>query len=122
MNAGFSRRLNDGGGVLGVVRLQNVHGEIRQQLRPGWAVLLGASYGNNHSLTVPTLGSPTSINAASVGGSLERNLGQSLGLRLGYAHDFQDQIGGTDTTTLGRANRNRFFVTLGYQWAKPLGR
>ena len=120
--AGYSRRINDGGGVLGVVLSQTVHGDVRQQLRPGWAISVGASYGNNDSLTVPSPGSATSVNAASVGTSLERNIGKSLGLRLGYAHDFQEQIGSTDAALQGTAHRNRVFVTLGYQWARPLGR
>ena len=120
--AGYSRRINDGGGVLGVVLSQTVHGDVRQQLRPGWAISVGASYGNNDSVTVPVSGSATSVNTASVGTSLERNIGKSLGLRLGYAHDFQKQIGSTDASVEGNANRNRFFVTLGYQWARPLGR
>jgi hypothetical protein len=120
--AGYSRRVSDGGGVLGVVRLQSVHGDLRQQVLPGWAVAVGASYGNNDSLTVPTSGSATSVNSASVGASLERNIGKSLGLRLGYAHDFQEQIGSTDANLQGSAHRNRFSVTLGYQWARPLGR
>jgi hypothetical protein len=119
---GFSRRLNDGGGVLGVVRLQSVHASLRQELFPGWAFGLSGSYGNNKALTVPVAGSATSIDTATAGVSLERNLGRNLGLRLGYEHDFQDQTGTTNPLFLGGAHRNRFFVTLGYQWARPLGR
>jgi len=119
--AGYSRRINDGGGVLGVVRVQSVHGGVRQQLLPGWAVAVGASYGHNESLTVPSPGSARSVNSASVSASLERNLGKSLGLYVGYAHDFQEQIGAADPFQ-GPAHRNRYFVTLGYQWARPLGR
>ncbi len=120
--AGYSRRINDGGGVLGAVRLQSVHGDIRQELFPGWAVAVGASYGNNESLTVPLAAGAKSVNSASVGASLERNLGKNLSLRLGYGHDFQEQIGSPDPNLQGGAHRNRFFVTLGYQWARPLGR
>lgn len=122
VTAGYSRRINNGGGLLGVVRLQGVHGEIRQQLRPGWAASVGASYGNNKSLTIPTAESASKINSASIGMALERNLGKSLGLRVGYAHDFQEQIGTTDPAFQGTAHRNRFSVTLGYQWSRPLGR
>jgi hypothetical protein len=122
MTAGYSRRINDGGGVLGVVRFQSVHGDVRQQLFPGWAVAVGASYGNNESLTVPFAGSARSVNTTSVGASLERNIGKSLGLRVGYAHDFQEQFGSADPLRQGGAHRNRVSVTLGYQWAKPLGR
>ena len=120
--AGYSRQISSGGGVLGVVRFQGVRGEVRQQLLLGWVVGVGASYGNNHSLTVPSAGSAGKINSATAAVSLERNLGKSLGLRVGYEHDLQEQIGVTDPTLQGTAHRNRFFVTLGYQWARPLGR
>ncbi len=117
--AGYSRQISDGGGVLGVVRLQGVHGQVRQQLFPGWAATVAANYGRNESVTVPTQGSASRINSASVGGSLERNLGRSLALNLGYTHDFQEQFGGAFA---GPAHRDRFSVTLGYQWSRPLGR
>ncbi|MFY9560057.1 MAG: hypothetical protein WAQ52_07475 [Terriglobales bacterium] len=116
---GYSRQISDGGGILGVVRLQGIHGDVRQQLLPGWAVAVGASYGKNESLTVPFEGSAGKINSSSVGVSLERNLGRSLGLRVGYNHDFQEQFGGA---LPGPAHRNRVSVTLGYQWYRPLGR
>jgi len=53
-------------------------------------------------------------------------VGRSIGLRMGYSHDFQQQFGvpgSTQTSPLQTldASRNRFFVTLSYQWAKPLG-
>jgi len=120
--AGFSRRVTDGGGVLGAVRSQSVHGNVRRQLLPKWAVALGASYGNNKVLTSAFTGSGSStINVTSVSASLERNVGRSLGLGLGYSHDFQQQSGYADATQKVDEHRNRFFVTLSYQWAKPLG-
>ncbi len=122
VSAGYSRQISNGSGVLGAVRFQGVHGEVRQQLLPGWAVGVGASYGNNNSLTVPSAGSAGKINSATVGASLERNLGKSLSLRMGYEHDFQEQIGVADPSLQGTVHRNRFSVTLGYQWARPLGR
>jgi hypothetical protein len=103
-----------------------VHGNYRRELAPGWAANFSGSYGANHSLTVPFSDSPASLNLTSAGVSVERNLGRSLGLRLGYAHDFQEQLGvpgatpSSPTQTLD-AHRNRAFVTLSYQWAKPLG-
>jgi hypothetical protein len=44
-----------------------------------------------------------------------------LGLHFGYAHDFQQQSGFADPAQKLDAHRNRFFITLSYQWAKPLG-
>ena len=122
VSAGFSRTISDGGGLLGAVRLQTVHGTFRRELVPGWAAAFTASYGTNQSLIVPSATSASSINLTSAGVSLERNVGKSIGLRLGYSHDFQEQFLGFEvpTQTLD-AHRNRFFVTLSYQWAKPLG-
>ena len=126
LSAGYSRTISDGGGVLGAVRLQTVHGDFRRQLTPGWSAALTASHGTNQSLTVPFATSASSINQTSAGVSVERNVGKSIGLRMGYSHDFQEQFGvpgPTQTSPLQTldASRNRFFFTLSYQWAKPLG-
>ena len=121
LSAGYSRSISDGGGVLGVVRLQNVYGTFRHELVPGWAIALMASHGTNQSLIVPSAGDASSINLTSAGISLARNVGKSIGLRLGYSHDFQEQFGLPAPNPTIDAHRNRFFVTLSYQWAKPLG-
>ena len=120
--AGYSKRVNDGGGVLGVVRLQSIHANFRRELFPGWAASFGVGYGQNRSLTLPVGGSPTSIDTTSFSASLERNIGRSLGLRMGYWRDFQSQSGSSITSQNFDAHRNRYSVTLSYQWAKPLGR
>jgi len=122
LSAGYSRSISDGGGVLGTVRLQNVHANFRRELVPGWAAALNVVHGTNQSLVLPPSSSASSINLTSAGISLERNVGKSIGLRLGYNHDFQEQyFAPTATTSTLDASRNRFFVTLSYQWAKPLG-
>ncbi|MBZ5665701.1 MAG: hypothetical protein LAO30_13950 [Acidobacteriia bacterium] len=121
VSAGYSRGVSDGGGLLGSVLLQTVHGTVSHQLTPAWAAALNASYGANQSLVAPSTSSASSINLTSAGVSVERNVGKSLGLRLGYAHDFQEQFGLPALNPTQDAHRNRFFVTLSYQWAKPLG-
>jgi hypothetical protein len=119
-SAGYSRIISDGSGLLGAVRLQSVHGNFRREITAGWAAALTGSYGTNHELIGPP-GSATSINSASAGISVERNVRKSLGLRMGYNHDFQQQFGLAAATPTQTASRNRVFVTLSYQWAKPLG-
>ncbi len=126
VSGGYSRTVSDGGGVLGSVRVQTIYGNFRRQLTPGWVAALSASHGTNQSLTVPFTASASSVNLTSAGISLERNVGRSIGLRMGYSHDFQQQFGvpgSTQTSPLQTldASRNRFFVTFSYQWAKPLG-
>ena len=126
LSAGYSRITSDGAGVLGTVRLQSVYFNLRRQLTPGWAAGLNVSHGTNQSMIVPTATSANSANLTSVGVSLERNVGRSFGLRMGYSHDFQQEFGvpgSTQTSPLQTfdASRDRFFVTLSYQWAKPIG-
>ncbi len=121
LTAGYSRTISDGGGVLGTVRVQNVHGNFRREFVPGWAASVTASYGANDSLIVPFATSANSIDLTSAGVQLERNIGKSVGMRLGYTHDFQQQLGVPGSTQTLDASRNRFFFTLSYQWAKPLG-
>lgn len=122
VTAGYAKRISDGGGILGAVRLQDIHAAVRRELIPGWAATLGVSHGSNGALTLASSRSATSIKTTSVGASLERNIGQSLGFQFGYFRDFQNQSGASDASQNFDANRNRFSVTLSYQWAKSLGR
>jgi hypothetical protein len=119
VSAGYSRSISDGGGILGAVLLQNVHASFRRELVPGWAATVTAIHGTNQSIGVTSSSNASSINLTSAGVSLERNVGKSVGFRLGYSHDFQQQFGSPVQTF--NASKNRFFVTLSYQWAKPLG-
>ncbi len=122
LSAGYSRTVSDGGGLLGPVRLQNIYGTVRREFVPRWTVALTANHGTNQSLILPSPTGASSINLTSAGVSLERNVAKSVGFRMGYAHDFQQEYGlaAPSPSTLD-AHRNRFFVTLSYQWAKPLG-
>ena len=121
VSGGYSRSISDGGGILGAVRLQNIHGNLRRQLVPGWFGNLTVTRGDNVALLLPTAGSASSVNLTSVGASVERNVGKSIGLRMGYTHDMEKEFGLLPPNSTFDAQRNRFFVTLSYQWAKPLG-
>ena len=119
---GYSRRVSNGNGLLGAVGSQNVHAALRREFLPGWAATFGATYGSNDAITLLAATNATSIKTTSVGASLERNIGRSLGFRIDYLHDFQDQSGSIEPSQNFDADRNRFSITLSYQWAKPLGR
>jgi hypothetical protein len=122
VSAGFSRNISDGGGLLGPVRLQNVYGTFRREFIPRWTVALTANHGTNQSLILPSPTGESSIDLTSAGVSLERNAAKSVGFRMGYRRDFQQEYGllAPSPSTVD-AHRNLFFVTLSYQWAKPLG-
>ncbi|MBZ5616934.1 MAG: hypothetical protein LAO23_23290 [Acidobacteriia bacterium] len=121
VSAGYSRSISDGGGVLGGVHLQTVHATFRRQLRPRWVTALAAGHGTNQSVTVPSPTNASSITTTSVGATLEHDVVRNLGIRFGYSHDFQQQFGLPGSAQRLDAHRNRFFVTLSYQWARPLG-
>jgi hypothetical protein len=116
--AGYSRTVSDGGGILGAVLLEDVHASFRRELVPGWRVSLSADHGSNQAL----IASEGSINSTAAGITLERNVGKSVGFRAGYSHVFQEQSFPSSAISPSfNASQNRFFVTLSYQWAKPLG-
>jgi hypothetical protein len=122
VSAGYARSISDGGGILGAVRLQTVHGDFRRELVRAWTADLTATHGTNQSIIVPTAGSASAIDLTSAGIALEHTVRKSVGFRCGYSHDFQQQLFGfTVPPQTYDAHRNRYFVTLSYEWGKPLG-
>jgi hypothetical protein len=122
LTAGYSRTISDGAGILGAVRLGVAHAAVRRELFSHWAATLSASYGSNNALTLATATTAPNIGTTSVGVSVDRDVSKSVGFKASYFHDWQDQSGSTVASENYNANRNRFLVTLSYQWAKPLGR
>jgi hypothetical protein len=118
--AGYSRTISDGGGLLGAVQQQTVHASFRRELAPGWAASITGAHGTNRELSGYSVNNAEAVNLTSAGITLERNVGRRVGLRVGYTHDFQQQFEVAPGPELD-AHRNRCFVTLSYQWAKPLG-
>jgi hypothetical protein len=122
VSGGYSKQISNGSGVLGAVKLQTAYAAIRRQVFPTWAIDVYASYAANDALTLALATTAPSIDTTSVGFMVERNVSKSFGLQLGYFHDIQDQSGAITASENFNADRNRVFVTFGYQWAKPLGR
>jgi hypothetical protein len=118
----YSRQISTGGGILGAVQLQAVHAAFRRELFSGWSATLGVGYGSNGALTLATSNTATSIRTTSFSASLERNIGRSWGLQMGYFHDLQSQSGSSIPSQNFDATRNRYSATLSYRWTKALGR
>jgi len=114
-----SRRVSDGGGVLGAVVLNSVEGGIRRQLARTTAAHLNAMYGHNRELGSFTTGTPLNSATGSVG--LEQQMGQNFMLRLDYGRDYQTGST-TSTTTTGSVNHNRGTVSISYNFTRPMGR
>jgi hypothetical protein len=114
-----SRKVSDGGGVLGAVVLNSVGGGVRRQLAMTTAMHLNAMYGHNRELGSFTSGTP--LNSASGTLGLEQQMGEKLMLRLDYSRDYQ--TGSTaSTTTVGSVNHNRGTISISYNFTRPMGR
>jgi hypothetical protein len=113
------RRVSDGGGLLAAVRLTSVDGAVRRQLTRFSTVGIGGLYGDSNSLSGTT---EARLKTASGSAFWEQQLGRMFALTLGYARDHQNGTGNGSSVTVGDVDHNRAWVTLSYNFTRPLGR
>jgi hypothetical protein len=116
--ADVARTINDGGGLLGAVELTSADAAVRRQLTQAYSMQVGVSYGRNRALVVSS--APYSLVNSTIGSiSLSRRFGSSLGFRAGYAraHQTQENVSATNLV-----NNNRAWVSLSYDFSRPIGR
>jgi hypothetical protein len=114
------RKVSDGGGLLTAVDVTTGDGAVRRQVTRNSNVEFGFLYAGSHALDA---GAATFFSdLKTVSGSLlwEQHLGRSFTASLGYARDYQQENGPTVTSL--NVNHNRGWVTIGYQFDRPLGR
>lgn len=121
--AKYSRRIAEGGGLSGASRSNSADASIRRQLSTNLTVSVGASYAMNDVLGfVSPTGTNTSTKGHTVSGiaSLQHSVSEHLGLQLGYTRLHQSYA---NITALSQSpDRNRAWVSLSYQFTRPLGR
>jgi hypothetical protein len=119
MEASFVRRVNDGGGMLGAVRMNSFDATVRRQLTRSSDLMVGAIYGTNDSIDfVATPG--TSLRTASGRIGYEYVLRNHLRLGFGYARE--NQLESLPGSSSGDINHNRGYVSLSYDFSRPIGR
>src|SRR5581483_3171435 len=116
--ANAARTINDGGGLLGAVELTSVDAAIRRQLTQVYSAQIGVTYGRNRAL-VDSAAPYSSVNGTIGSISLSRRFGTSFGFTAGYAraHQTQDSVSASNLV-----NNNRAWVSLSYDFSRPLGR
>jgi len=119
IRASGARKVSDGGGFLTAVSLITGSGAVRRQLTRTSTLELGAIYGDSRALE-PAVNTFTVIKSASGSLSWEQQLGRSFSATLGYARDYQQE--NIATPPAFDINHNRGWVTLAYQFSRPLGR
>jgi hypothetical protein len=113
-----SRKVSDGGGLLGAVELDSVGAGIRRQLGKTTAVHLNALYGHNRELGSAAVGTKP-LKSAAGGLGIEQQLAANFMLRLDYGRDYQS---GSNISTVGSVNHNRESVSISYNFTRPMGR
>jgi hypothetical protein len=116
---GASRRITDGGGILGPVELVSAQAALRQKLTRSLTLAFGGIVGDNR-LLANFNGVAGRLRSASGSAAIEQLLGQNFMVSLGYGRDYQRESGGTPPPT--DVNHNRGWVSLSYNFSKAIGR
>ncbi len=116
--ADATRTINDGGGLLGAVELTSADAAMRWQLTRAYSAQVGVTYGRNRAL-IDSSAPYSSVNSTIGSISVSRRFGSSLGFTAGYAraHQTQDSVSATNLV-----NNNRAWVSLSYDFSRPIGR
>jgi hypothetical protein len=117
--ASYSRTITDGGGLEGAVQSDGTTASMRQQLTRTFSAALGANYAINRVLN-PVSSASNGGHTISGNVTVDRSLGPRLNLELGYMRLHQSYSGIPAISSA--PNRNRVWVSLSYQFERPLGR
>jgi hypothetical protein len=120
----YAHLISSGGGLIGAVKTDNVSASIRQQLRRTLNATVAGGYADNDILTAAP---QTGGNGHTVSGtaSLQQQIGQHLNVQLGYTrlHQAYSTQGAFAVPVLAATpDTNREFVSISYQFSRPLGR
>jgi hypothetical protein len=114
----YSRKISDGGGLQGAVSYNGVDASIRRQLTPRLSGTIGADYTVNKILdSIPAgNGGGHTISGTAI---LQQTFGEHFSVSAGYLRLHQSY----DVAALfASPNRDRVWLTVGYQFQKALGR
>jgi hypothetical protein len=117
----YSHSVSSGGGLIGAVHMDATSASLRQQLTRFLGASLSAGYSQSTVVGGLSQGTAASTNGHSISGtaSLQQQFGQHLNVQLGYTRVHQNyNIAAISTTP----DTNREFVSVSYQFARPLGR
>ncbi len=115
----YAHLIAGGGGLVGAVQSDSGTVVLRQQITKLLAGSVSGLYAQNDILGGAVLGAS---NGHTVSGtaSLQQLVGQHLSVQLGYTRLHQDYS--TVAVLAANPDTNREFVSISYQFARPLGR
>jgi len=118
---GYSRIVTGGGGLLGAFHANSINASARYQLTRNWSAGVAGSYSINKSVTQFFLLQSNQDGHAILGSaSVQRRLGPHFNVEAGYSRVHQSY---SNIAALATApDTNREYISISYQFARPLGR
>lgn len=115
----YSHVISDGGGLTGAVQMDSANASLRQQINRRLSGSVAALYAQNNVLGSALVGD---TNGHTVGGtvSLQQEIGQRIIVQVGYSRLRQDYSG--VAVLAATPNTNREYISISYQFFRPLGR
>lgn len=115
----YSHMISGGGGLIGAVHMDNANASIRQQLSRMLSASVAGGYTQNNVLVATPLAS-TKGHTVSGTASVQQQFGQHFNVQVGYTRLHQNYS--TVAVLAANPNTNREFVSISYQFSRPLGR
>jgi hypothetical protein len=118
--ASYSQIVTGGGGLAGAYHLNTANASGRWQVSRTWNAGLSAGYWLYKTVTPFFFGSSSGGHTVFETATIERPLGQHLTVQVGYTA--VQQLYGGIAAMSAYPNINRGFVSISYQFRKPLTR
>ena len=115
----YSRVISSGGGLIGAVQMNSATASFRQQITRYLSGSVSGGYTQNQVLAT-VIATGNNGHSASGSASLQQQLGPHINLQLGYTrlHQAYSNVAVLAATP----DTNREFVSISYQFSRPLGR
>jgi hypothetical protein len=115
----FSHRVTPGGGLATAASSYLADASLRHQFTPNFTGSIIGSYLDNKVLQTNVLYS-SGGHTLSGGGTLQRRLGRNLSGEIGYTRIYENYS--NIMAIQGNPGRNRAWVSISYQFERPMGR
>jgi hypothetical protein len=118
--ASYSRMVTGGGGLTGAYHSNMANASVREQLTRNWNAGVSGAY--SIYKTVDSFFFPSNPGGHTVSGgvSVQRQFGAHVNAELGYTRFYQSYSGIAAISTF--PNVNREWISISYQFSRPLGR
>jgi len=118
--ASYSRMVTGGGGLLGAFHSNSANASARWQMARAWNVGSAASYAINKNVTPFSFLASPGGHTVSGTVSVQHQIGEHFHAEAGYSRVHQSYSG---IAVISNApDTNREFISISYQFARPLGR